>query len=100
MDIHPIKSTYSDDPEMKELIAEFVSALPARINDLEVAATGPSLEQARSLAHQLKGAGGGYGFPQITEAARMAEGAARAKDRAAIGRAITALRALSARMVL
>ncbi len=35
------------------------------------------LPQIQVLAHQLKGAGGGYGFPQITEAADALENAVR-----------------------
>ena len=31
------------------------------------------LEELRRVVHQLKGAGGGYGFPKITEIAARAE---------------------------
>lgn len=65
------------DPELRELIAEFVAELPERFAALEKAAAGQDWQEVRRLAHQLKGSGGSYGFPEITAAAAKVEDAAR-----------------------
>jgi HPt (histidine-containing phosphotransfer) domain-containing protein len=71
----PIRSTYEDDPDMLEIVREFAGELPARIAKLESHLAAGELRELQTLAHQLKGAGGGYGFPQITELAASLEAA-------------------------
>ena len=70
-----IRSTYEGDPDMLEIVREFAAELPARIAKLEAHAAAGQLRELQTLAHQLKGAGGGYGFPQITELAASLESA-------------------------
>ena len=69
----PIRSSYEDDPDMLEIVVEFAGELPQRIEDLEARLAEGDMAQLQVLAHQLKGAGGGYGFPQITEVAASLE---------------------------
>ena len=64
-----IRSIYEDDPDMAELVRSFVTELALRVETLEQLVSAESLEDLQRMAHQLKGAGGGYGFPQITEVA-------------------------------
>jgi HPt (histidine-containing phosphotransfer) domain-containing protein len=71
--VDPIRSQYEDDPDMLELVQGFAAELPGRAQDLESRLDQGALEDLQRLAHQLKGAGGGYGFPQITEAAASLE---------------------------
>jgi HPt (histidine-containing phosphotransfer) domain-containing protein len=71
--VDPIRSSYQDDPDMMEIVREFVSELPERAVALEECVESGDLAKLQTLAHQLKGAGGGYGFPQITEAAARLE---------------------------
>ncbi len=71
----PIRSDFADDADMRELVDMFVEELPQRIAEMEQALDGGDLDLLRTLTHQLKGAGGGYGFQVITEVAREAEGA-------------------------
>jgi len=66
-------STFADDPEMIELIRQFVDGLPAKIESIRQSAAANDLATLTVLAHQLKGAAGGYGFPAITEQARRLE---------------------------
>ena len=68
-----IVSTFVDDSDMATLLAEFVEALPRRLHALRDSLANAELETTRRLAHQLKGAAGGYGFPSITEAAAALE---------------------------
>lgn len=71
----PVYSEFSDDPDYSELLNFFVEALPERIWRLQELHVGGDVELLKELAHQLKGAGGGYGFPGMTEAARELESA-------------------------
>lgn len=71
--MEPIRSEFEDDPDIMEIVQEFAAELPGRARMLEDSFAGGDLEQVRTIAHQLKGAGGGYGFPQITEAAARLE---------------------------
>ncbi|HET6333891.1 MAG TPA: Hpt domain-containing protein [Polyangiales bacterium] len=68
-------STFQDDPDMLELVEEFSRALPSRIEAIEAALAAREFPTLRRLAHQLKGAGAGYGFPSITGAAQAVENA-------------------------
>jgi HPt (histidine-containing phosphotransfer) domain-containing protein len=72
---HRIVSEFADDPEMRELIELFVSELPERVSSLEAAWRDERVEEARRVAHQIKGASGGYGFPSLGEAAARLESA-------------------------
>jgi histidine phosphotransfer protein HptB len=68
-----IYSPLAADPDMAQLVALFVDELPARVAAIRQAADGADWSHVRLLAHQLKGAGGSYGFPQITAAAGALE---------------------------
>jgi HPt (histidine-containing phosphotransfer) domain-containing protein len=86
----PIRSTYEADPDMLEIVCEFAHELPTRAEMLEALLAARAFAELQTLAHQLKGAGGGYGFNQITEVAARLEQALKSgaaepviKDRAA-----------------
>ena len=66
-------SQLADDPDMIELIQAFVGDLPDRLVAIEKTLAEQTLDDLARLAHQLKGAAGGYGFPQITDAAGRLE---------------------------
>src|SRR5882672_10523515 len=70
-----IRSAYENDPDMLEIVREFAAELPARIAKLESHLAAGEMCELQTLAHQLKGAGGGYGFPQITDLAASLEAA-------------------------
>lgn len=61
------------DPDLATLVAQFVGELAARFAAIEAAILGRHWEDAHRLAHQLKGAGGCYGLPDITAAAADVE---------------------------
>lgn len=69
-----------DDPEFVELIDLFVSSLPARIAQINSCAQAGNLAEVAMIAHQLKGAAGSYGFPELTREASELETAARNAD--------------------
>jgi HPt (histidine-containing phosphotransfer) domain-containing protein len=71
-------STLCADPEMVEVVQEFLFELPLRLGQLQEALETRDWQSLTRYAHQLKGAGGSYGFPQLTPLAerleRMAKG--------------------------
>ena len=66
-------SELSDEADMHELIEMFVNELPHRIEAIVQALEGRDIQKLAGLAHQLKGAAGGYGYPTITDAASRLE---------------------------
>lgn len=66
-------STFATDPDMQELVGVFIEELGGHIEKIQSALSAGQLDEVRSIAHQLKGAGGGYGFMPITEAALVVE---------------------------
>ena len=69
----PIHSEFAGDPEMKELIELFLSELPVRIESLRAAHAAGDAVVLRRLAHQLRGASAGYGYPALGNAAGAVE---------------------------
>jgi CheY-like chemotaxis protein/anti-sigma regulatory factor (Ser/Thr protein kinase)/HPt (histidine-containing phosphotransfer) domain-containing protein len=69
----PLKSELADDPEMAPLVENFLGKMGLKIANLNEYLSGNRLDELARLAHQLKGSGGGYGFPTISEAARQVE---------------------------
>ena len=65
------RSEFADDPDMSEIVTLFVSELPQRMAAMHAALAAGDIERLRTLAHQLKGAAGGYGFPKLGEAAAL-----------------------------
>ena len=61
----PLVSAYAADPDMAELITLFATELPARLNLIAEACRVSDLTTAARIAHQLRGASAGYGFPSI-----------------------------------
>jgi HPt (histidine-containing phosphotransfer) domain-containing protein len=71
----PLTSQFADDPEMADLVEMFVSELPSRLEAIERAWSAGDGQGLRRMAHQLKGAGSGYGYPMVSEAAAAVEAA-------------------------
>lgn len=64
--LEPVRSEFADDEDFVELLEMFTDEIPIRRQRLEVAFNAQDIEELKSLAHQLKGAGGGYGYPHLT----------------------------------
>jgi HPt (histidine-containing phosphotransfer) domain-containing protein len=64
-----LRSVFEDDTDMLEIVREFAAQLPQRARRIAELFEAGDLKGLGTLAHQLKGAGGGYGFPQLTQAA-------------------------------
>jgi signal transduction histidine kinase/DNA-binding NarL/FixJ family response regulator len=68
-----IRSEFADDPDMAELVTDFVGTLPTRMAELSRQLEQADFNSVQRALHQLKGAGGGYGFNGITDSAAGAE---------------------------
>jgi len=84
--------------KMAPLVERFIARLPERVKEMKMAVESNQLDQLSVLAHQLKGAATGYGFPTLTDSAKNLEMLAKAKvDIDAIGKQFDELRDLCAR---
>ncbi|MCG3137875.1 MAG: hypothetical protein HJJLKODD_01730 [Phycisphaerae bacterium] len=75
--IVPSQLIYSElaqaDSEFKAIVEIFVNGLPDRLAAIEQALSRCDLQTLRYYAHQLKGSGGGHGYPDITRVAAELE---------------------------
>ena len=65
----PLYSSFRDDDSMHSLLMDFVRMLVGTTNKLNSANNSSDFEQVERVCNQLKGAGGSYGFEQISEMA-------------------------------
>ncbi len=68
-----IYSSLGDDPDLGELVSIYIEEIPGKIADFESIRDAGDWESLRRAAHQMKGAAGSYGFPQITPVAAKLE---------------------------
>jgi HPt (histidine-containing phosphotransfer) domain-containing protein len=68
-----LRSEFANDPEIGELVEQFVAEMPAKVEALREAFLSGDAARLKTMAHQLKGAAGGYGFPTVGEVARRVE---------------------------
>jgi HPt (histidine-containing phosphotransfer) domain-containing protein len=55
-----------NDPDLRDIVEEFVAGLEGRLDELKLAYERLEWEQLTLIAHRLKGAGGSYGYPDIS----------------------------------
>jgi HPt (histidine-containing phosphotransfer) domain-containing protein len=75
-----IRSQYADDPDLADILDKFVASLGGRIMPMRNALANRDYDEVRRLAHKLKGAGGSYGYPQLSETAGVLDNASAIKD--------------------
>ena len=73
-----VHSAYEGDAEMAGILGKFVAGLPRSVADAEAAASANDAAALRRIVHQLKGAGGGYGFDRMTDLAAAVDAKLRA----------------------
>ena len=76
----PVRSSKSDDPDIGDLIEMFVDESAVRATQMQTLFARGEFEQIQRLAHQLRGAGGGYGFDGLTRLAAVLEAACEQGD--------------------
>lgn len=66
--IEPLHSEYRCDEGMREIITLFLTEIPDRIHVLHALRDQGNRVAFGRLVHQIQGAGGGYGYPLVTQA--------------------------------
>ena len=75
-----VSTLTSEIPEVAHLTAQFVAGLSGRVAAIERSLAEGDFEALGTLAHQLKGTAGLYGFPSLMEAAANLEVSAKARQ--------------------
>jgi HPt (histidine-containing phosphotransfer) domain-containing protein len=68
-----LQSAFANDEDMRELLQEFVAAMPERVAIIQRLLNEENLIDLRRAVHQLKSSSGGYGFEIISRLAAVAE---------------------------
>ncbi|MBI5760390.1 MAG: response regulator [Planctomycetales bacterium] len=68
-----LRSHFADDPVIGAIVGDFVAGIPEKLDEIKLAFQASDSMRLRFVVHQLKGAAGGYGFPEISDAARTLE---------------------------
>ena len=80
-DQEPIVSSLLDeDPELLELVTKFVERLPEQLSDINDAVKENNWAELKRKVHDLKGLGGNFGFPVISQVAKQIEDEIRAQS--------------------
>lgn len=97
----PISSDLvKEDPSYADIVVQFVEGLSERLSAMESALTGSDFDALRVAAHQLKGSGGGYGYPVLTQHAAELEQRARQASLDQCAKELEELKQLCARIVV
>ncbi len=98
-DLPKLQSNRANDPQLATVLARFVDRLPARVAEINSHRDSSNSAELSRALHQLKGAAGGYGFPDVSVAAAGIEGELRAgKSVADVDAALTHLLSLIERI--
>lgn len=89
-----------DDPSYADIVVQFVEGLSNRLATMEEALNISDFQALRVAAHQLKGSGGGYGYPVLTERAAELERHAKESLSDRCGKELEELKQLCARVVV
>ena len=89
-----------EDPSFTELVLEFVDGLSDKVREMESALRATDFEALQASAHQLKGSGGGCGYPLITERATQLEQHAKEAAEAECRNAFAELKEICSRIVV
>lgn len=95
----PIISTlFENEPDLADLVHIYVEKLPSIVEEMAQAINGENWAKVKSKAHDMKGTGGGYGYPQITELARQIEASVLNSEYSKLPQLLDALYALLRRI--
>lgn len=89
-----------EDPSFSDIVQEFVNGLSGRLSAMENAILAADFDALRVAAHQLKGSGGGYGYPILSERAAALERHARAQAIKNCEEAVGELKEVCSRLVV
>lgn len=75
-----VSQLLQQEPELRGIVEEFVGELDSRLAEIRAAFDQLDWDQLTILAHRLKGAGGSYGYPEISRLCAELERSFRAHD--------------------
>jgi len=87
----PLVSQFADDPDIATILDGFIERLGGQVSAMREALAQGRYVELQRMAHNLKGSGGNYGYPALTETAKVLEDAAKARSGQAADRAIVHL---------
>lgn len=79
-DSEPKRNVVYVDEDLEELVPQYLENRREDLEMMQAAIATGDYETVRSLGHQMKGSGGGYGFDVITEIGISLEVAAKLND--------------------
>ncbi len=88
------------DAQIAALVPRFLANRAADVGKIRTALARADFESVRVAAHAMKGAGGGYGFPEISRLGAAMEEGARQRNAAQVGALVASLEAYLARIVV
>jgi signal transduction histidine kinase/CheY-like chemotaxis protein/HPt (histidine-containing phosphotransfer) domain-containing protein len=86
-----ISKLIDEEPDLVCLLEGFIGHLPASMDALESAAAKNDWDTLKEQAHQLKGLGGGYGYPDLTTLAGKLEFQIINRNKSEVASLITAM---------
>jgi HPt (histidine-containing phosphotransfer) domain-containing protein len=86
-----VSNMLKEEPDLIDILAKFVATLPETLHNIEQAAENNQWEELARLVHALKGTGGGYGYPQLTETCQNIEKCLSSSDIAGVKQQIDTL---------
>jgi histidine phosphotransfer protein HptB len=93
-----VRSQFADDDDFRELLEVFVQGIPEKCEIFRDLRARGATDEIRMMAHQLKGAAGGYGFPGVSEAASELEESCKSDKPDAIAQSLEGLLAYLGRV--
>ena len=94
-----LRSEFDDDVDLAEVLDQFVADLPGRVEQMRAAVANGCFQELRRLGHQLKGAGGSYGYPALSDLGARLEDVAEASDTEGVTLALNELAELTGAVV-
>jgi histidine phosphotransfer protein HptB len=80
-----------DDFSLADLIPQYFALCRRDLLNLRAAIESKEFDQVRVLGHNLKGSGGAYGFPELSEIGAQIESAAKTQDTGKAGSGVARL---------
>jgi PAS domain S-box-containing protein len=90
-----LRSIYADDPDVAPILGKFVDGLSGQVSNMGLSARTGAYDELRRQAHRIKGAGGSYGYPALTDAAARLEDAANMHEAETVALALDQVEILS-----
>jgi signal transduction histidine kinase/DNA-binding NarL/FixJ family response regulator/HPt (histidine-containing phosphotransfer) domain-containing protein len=90
----------TDDADIAQIVAEYIDALDAKLDEMKIAWDAGDLDELAKLAHWLKGSGGTAGFGVFTEPALRLENISKKKEPGDVAAQLAELRSLHARLIV